>query len=86
MKKFVEIIKKVWLYGWAQAGFVKIMGAAMVAAILVVIFRVTGQPIFWKLALFGPGIYIGIYAAVTFIFAWIVWPISEIKKKFSSKK
>ena len=81
----LDLIKKIWEYGWARKGFVKLVMAMGLAGLSALLFNITGGGIFYYAMYVFLG-YIGVFAIVSFISAWIVWPITEIVKKIKKKK
>ena len=89
MKKALQFLRKIIYYTYEKNGRFKVAIAVVIATILVIMYSVTGNAIWWQIALV-PGIYVGSFAAMGIIYAWVIWPIKSIiewiKKKKSEKE
>jgi len=91
MKKVFKFLRKILYYIFEKNGRAKMGISALLIAILISMFAITGRlyPIWWQLALI-PGIYLGLFAVIGIMYAWIIWPIKSLiewrKKKKSEKE
>ena len=80
-------MKKILYYLYEKNVAIKIVVAILLAIILGLTWRFTGEQYSFLLkSIWVPGIYLIIFLLISFAYAWVINPIRDLKKKRKEKK